>query len=301
MSVLQSTENLQQDYFHQSIQDTTSTVCLPEKYSRKVFVGGLPPDIQEREIHGSFSHFGSLDVDWPNKNPRKVPIPPKGYCFLLFHQELSVQALVAMCKEEGGKYYYFVSSPTLKNNQNGREFVQIRAWSLQDADFVMDGFQPLDHRKTIFVGGVPRTLKSVELAVIMHKYYSSVCYAGIDVDPELKYPKGAGRVSFSNHTSYINAINNHYIHLKIGDVDKRVEVKPYVLDDQACDECNGDKCGGRFAPFFCGQISCLRYLCEHCWKLVHVQPGRECHKPLVKEGSNGAKRSTKSTNYFSKP
>ena len=63
---------------------------------------------------------------------------------------------------------------------------------------------------------------SVELAVIMNKYYSGVCYAGIDVDPELKYPKGAGRVAFSNHTSYINAINNRFIQLKIGDIDKKV-------------------------------------------------------------------------------
>lgn len=56
----------------------------------------------------------------------------------------------------------------------------------------------------------------------MNKYYSGVCYAGIDVDPELKYPKGAGRVAFSNHTSYINAINNRFIQLKIGDIDKKV-------------------------------------------------------------------------------
>ena len=33
----------------------------------------------------------------------------------------------------------------------------------------------------------------------MNKLYGGVCYAAIDIDPELKYPKGAGRVSFSNH------------------------------------------------------------------------------------------------------
>ena len=31
----------------------------------------------------------------------------------------------------------------------------------------------------------------------------------------------------------------------------QVEVKPYVLDDQLCDECQGIRCGGKFAPFFC--------------------------------------------------
>jgi len=31
---------------------------------------------------------------------------------------------------------------------------------LSDADFVMDGSQPLDPRKTVFVGGVPRPLRA---------------------------------------------------------------------------------------------------------------------------------------------
>lgn len=38
--------------------------------------------------------------------------------------------------------------------------VQIRPWKLMDSDFVMDNSQPLDPRKTIFVGGVPRPLKA---------------------------------------------------------------------------------------------------------------------------------------------
>ena len=54
----------------------------------------------------------------------------------------------------------------------------------------MDGSHPLDPRKTIFVGGVPRPLRAIELAMIMDRLYGGVCYAGIDVDPELKYPKG---------------------------------------------------------------------------------------------------------------
>lgn len=50
--------------------------------------------------------------------------------------------------------------------------VQIRPWNLSDSDFVMDGSQPLDPRKTIFVGGVPRPLragKNVYMLVIPEK------------------------------------------------------------------------------------------------------------------------------------
>jgi cytoplasmic polyadenylation element-binding protein len=117
--------------------------------------------------------------------------------------------LIENCIVEEEKLYICVSSPTIKNKP-----VQIRPWRLSDADFVLNGSMPLDPRKTVFVGGVPRPLKAcefccyittrkfkiydaktfqffslVELAMIMDRLYGGVCYAGIDTDPELKYPK----------------------------------------------------------------------------------------------------------------
>ncbi|CDR12096.1 unnamed protein product [Oncorhynchus mykiss] len=49
-----------------------------ERYSRKVFVGGLPPDIDEDEITNSFRRYGHLVVDWPHKAESKSYFPPKG-------------------------------------------------------------------------------------------------------------------------------------------------------------------------------------------------------------------------------
>lgn len=66
----------------------------------------------------------------------------------------------------------------------------------------------------------------------------------------------------------------------------QVEVKPYVLDDQLCDECQGARCSGKFAPFFCANVTCLQYYCEYCWAAIHSRAGREFHKPLVKEGGD---------------
>ncbi|XP_012871425.1 PREDICTED: cytoplasmic polyadenylation element-binding protein 4 [Dipodomys ordii] len=125
-----------------------------ERYSRKVFVGGLPPDIDEDEITASFRRFGPLIVDWPHKAESKSYFPPKG--------------------------------------------------------------PPV---------------------------------------PECTAPG-------------------------------MVEVKPYVLDDQLCDECQGARCGGKFAPFFCANVTCLQYYCEYCWAAIHSRAGREFHKPLVKEGGD---------------
>uniref|UniRef100_A0A667Y7N6 Cytoplasmic polyadenylation element binding protein 4 n=1 Tax=Myripristis murdjan TaxID=586833 RepID=A0A667Y7N6_9TELE len=255
----------------QGLAGLGSPHCFPhqngervERYSRKVFVGGLPPDIDEDEITASFRRFGHLFVDWPHKAESKSYFPPKGYAFLLFQDESSVQALIDACIEEDGKLYLCVSSPTIKD----KPVIQIR---------------PCVYSAHMFVFFLP---SAVELAMIMDRLYGGVCYAGIDTDPELKYPKGAGRVAFSNQQSYIAAISARFVQLQHGEIDKRVEVKPYVLDDQLCDECQGTRCGGKFAPFFCANVTCLQYYCEYCWAAIHSRAGREFHKPLVKEGGD---------------
>uniref|UniRef100_A0A672KCD0 Cytoplasmic polyadenylation element-binding protein 4-like n=1 Tax=Sinocyclocheilus grahami TaxID=75366 RepID=A0A672KCD0_SINGR len=168
-----------------------------ERYSRKVFVGGLPPDIDEDEITASFRRFGHLFVDWPHKAESKSYFPPKGYAFLLFQDESSVQALIDACMEEDGKLYLCVSSPTIKDKP-----VQIRPWNLNDSDFVMDGSQPLDPRKTIFVGGVPRPLRAV---------------------------------AFSNQQSYIAAISARFVQLQHGEIDKRVRERGWIFEQ--CSIC----------------------------------------------------------------
>lgn len=63
-------------------------------------------------------------------------------------------------------------------------------------------------------------------------------------------------------------------------------MKPYVLDDQVCDMCKGMSCEGKSAAYFCSNITCLQYFCEPCWTSVHASPGKDFHKPLVKEGTD---------------
>ena len=55
---------------------------------------------------------------------------------------------------------------------------------------MVDKPQPLDSRKAVFVGGVPRPLKASELAHVMEEKYGNVTFVGIDCDNDLKYPKG---------------------------------------------------------------------------------------------------------------
>jgi hypothetical protein len=111
------------------------------------------------EIVNHFQRFGLLVADWPHKSETKSYYPPKGYAFLIFQNEQSVQSLIKCCmKTDDNKYYTYVSSPTMKD-----KVVQVRPWCATDADYVMDPQQPLEPRRTIFVGGVPRPLKAGSL------------------------------------------------------------------------------------------------------------------------------------------
>ncbi|EJD75462.1 hypothetical protein LOAG_17395 [Loa loa] len=206
-----------------------------------------------------------------------------GYVFLVFEDERSVQLLVSKCHKEDDKYYLFVSSPTMRDKP-----VQVRPWRLDDMEFMLREDMPLNPRRTIFIGGVPRPTKAQELARVLDHLYGSVCYVGIDIDPELKYPKGAARVTFTTEQSFIAAISGRFVHIPHADMSKRVEIKPYVIDEQMCDECEGVQCAGRYAPYFCGDVTCLQYYCEYCWDCYHYgeysNERKISHKPLVRIG-----------------
>jgi hypothetical protein len=176
-------------YTHSAI---SNSFC---KYSRKVFIGGLPPDIDESiklihfqlfmmplnsnspsldEIFLQFRHFGELVVDWPHKSDSKSTFPPKGYAFLIFEQESSVEELIRYCFVDRDKYYICISSSSVRDKPvsvnlaitwksnifNSNIKVQIRPWCLTDTVYLLDNNNPIDVRRTIFVGGVPRPLKS---------------------------------------------------------------------------------------------------------------------------------------------
>ena len=90
----------------------------------------------------------------------------------MLQDESSVQQLIEQCIQDEDKLYLCVSSPTIKDKP-----VQIRPWKLSDADFVLDATLPLDPRKTVFVGGVPRPLKAGEISRLSHgvKLLHSFC------------------------------------------------------------------------------------------------------------------------------
>ena len=86
--------------------------------------------------------------------------------------------------------------------------VQISPWCLSDSLCIREPSENLDLRKAVFVGGVPRPLKAVELAQIMRDKYGSVVLVAIVCDAHLKYPIGTILCRFAE----LSVLPNLYCH-----------------------------------------------------------------------------------------
>ncbi|XP_055349645.1 cytoplasmic polyadenylation element-binding protein 1-like [Paramacrobiotus metropolitanus] len=88
---------------------------LGSSFSNKVFVGGVPWDITETDLHCAFDCFGTVAVEWPaGFGPKsatearhlKSPIrrPKYGYLYLIFEAEKSILNLLGSCTYEVEKH-----------------------------------------------------------------------------------------------------------------------------------------------------------------------------------------------------
>lgn len=82
---------------------------------------------------------------------------------------------------------------------------------------------------------------------------------------------------FERLYSYRRAILDRYTLLSHGEVQKRVELKPYILDEMPCEECRLPVIA---APYFCTHEQCLQYYCDKCWDQIHRHSNEE-HKAYL--------------------
>ncbi|PAA91457.1 hypothetical protein BOX15_Mlig007523g6 [Macrostomum lignano] len=244
-------------------------------FSRKVFLGGVPWDVSDLDLQQAFLRFGTLQVLWPAREASNVQIrsSPRGYCYLIFDQELSVRNLLKQCTRDAtniGEYYFKISSSKMKAKE-----VQVIPWCINDSQFTKQGSHRLDAKRTVFIGALHGMITAEALATIMNDLFGNVAFAALDTD-KYKYPIGSGRVAFTSQRSYMKAVQANFVEVRTAKFTKTIQIDPY-LEDSMCNHCFVSP-----GIYFCRAFECFRYFCPSCWNLWHGNGSDQVysHKPL---------------------
>ncbi|KFD46340.1 hypothetical protein M513_12791 [Trichuris suis] len=202
----------------------------PRVTSRKVFIGGIPKKYSISNIKSVFTSFGPATISWPSEDAEAKKGPTKGFIFVIYKAADSVAHLLRECILTGSKYFFNLEVPG-----KAAALVQVRPWFLVDQLAVSKDFsRKVNFRRIAFFGGIPRSMKAIELAECIEEVIPGVTLVNIETDPHLDYPKGVAKVAFTDDKSFHKALKKRYLKVRYEDVVKVVEMKPFFLPDQYC-------------------------------------------------------------------
>ena len=254
-------------------------------FSCKVFLGGIPYDLTDSDLHCTFAQFGHIQIQWPGKDIRSAiegsAANKAGYVYIIFETYENVSALLASCTvsyrdmDSGCRWYYNISS----RRQKAKE-VQVIPFDIGDRFFMKPTFSgQMDNSRTVFVGALHGMLSADGLAKVMDDLFGGVIYASLDTDKS-KYPLGSGRVIFDNQDSYLKAVSAAFVEIKSSRFKKRIQIDPYIENASICGICKIPQ----QSPIFCRDE--FIYFCRECWTSHHSDPESEKHRPIIKTKSS---------------
>ncbi|XP_062851449.1 cytoplasmic polyadenylation element-binding protein 1-like [Trichomycterus rosablanca] len=263
------------------IEIITWTGSLPPRnhikpvYSSKVFLGGVPCDMNQAGLIATFAGFGPLTVTWPAS---KGPLKPRGYVYLVFESEDSVRALLQACtqsqsSESNMEYYFKMSSKRYSSKR-----VQVRPWVMADCTHVSEDFR-LRRSFSAYVGALHGGLCAKDLSMIINDLFGGVSYAELDTDNH-EYPTGSGRVMFNNKSSYMRAVSAESVEIRTPKFNKKIQIDPY-LEEKICQVCSH-----HLGALFCRNQACFTYYCRSCWQKKHTEESLMDHLPLMRNQRN---------------
>jgi len=291
-------------------------------YSRKVFLGGLPWDVNQIYLIQLLQKYGSVKLEIPGKDQKHPRVSnlskgqersTPGYVYIIFEHESAVQRMLSDCRKEikngGEHYFYTIFIPSAHTNQSTNGYynfnhnlnkrgkakeVEVIPWNQEDTSYVPQNKSAMlpakiDSRTTIFVGALHGMLNAHGLAKVMNEVFGEVIHAGLDTD-KYKYPIGSGRVTFRNRDSYVKAIKSKFVTIKANQepvdpspkFEKTIQIDPY-LEDAKCCVCNHS----HSENVFCRNENCLDYYCKIDWNSdMHDRKNNGEHMPLSRQNKS---------------
>ncbi|CAF3394768.1 unnamed protein product [Rotaria sp. Silwood1] len=292
----------------------------PPSLSNKIFLGGIPHDLNERELATRLSQFGPVRIEWPaenNRTRRRTNHGKSGYAYAIFDKESSVHELLLACcqqpqRNSDGRCEYYLNLNS-QRSASKRKSIQLIPWFTEDAQWMSSNrhdaamcelLKDDPYKTTVFVGALHGMMTAYALARIFSKLFGEVDFAAIDTDRN-KYPIGSGRVIFTSIHSYFSAMTANYVFIdcerfsKVANYvfidcerfSRVIQLDPYLVDAQTCSGANGQSCT-QLGKYFCRSLACWKYFCDKCWTKAHTginsqQPLTEAlaHKPLMRNAS----------------
>ncbi|CAF1281760.1 unnamed protein product [Adineta steineri] len=285
----------------------------PPSLSCKIFLGGIPHDLNPRDLQERLESFGSVRLEWPNKDNVSIHRNSSnhisaGFVYAVYENEESVHKILHTCSTktdrtlDDGRCEYYLDVYTQRTSAR-RKSIQIIPWFVEDSqwiaesDYTSNGYGNWEQRlnstecinRTVFVGALHGMMTAYALARICHELFGDVEYAAIDTDRN-KYPIGSGRVVFVNAHSYYAAVTANYLMIECDKFCKVIQIDPYLSDSVPCAGANGQWCPN-MGQYFCRSLKCMKYYCATCWDLNphhmttqsnECEPPAMIHKPLMR-------------------
>lgn len=196
-------------------------------YSTKVFLGGVPWEMNNDDMMEVFRPFGVESIQRPGKEVRlsrsSQGLDKAGYLYLLFNTEAGVNKLIDACKlefsETGHKYYYNVLSKKSKKEKR----VQVIPWNTADSCEVVNPQAKSDLSRTVFLGALHGMMSASSIAKALTLIFGPVEFVVIDTD-RCKYPSGSGKAMFATRTAFKKAIKAGFVRIKSDRFEKTVKI-----------------------------------------------------------------------------
>ncbi|CAF1016162.1 unnamed protein product [Adineta ricciae] len=286
----------------------------PPSLSCKIFLGGIPHDLNPRDLQERLESFGLVRLEWPNKENVSMHRNTSnhitaGFVYAVYENEESVHKILHTCSTktdrtlDDGRCEYYLEVYSQRSSAR-RKSIQIIPWFVEDSQWVADGDYSVNGygnweqrlnsteciNRTVFVGALHGMMTAFALARICHELFGDVEYAAIDTDRN-KYPIGSGRVVFVNAHSYYAAVTANYLMIECDKFCKVIQIDPYLSDSVPCAGTNGQWNCPNMGQYFCRSLKCMKYYCATCWDLNpnhtttqtnECEPPAMIHKPLMR-------------------